>query len=551
MTPFARFAPARLALAVGLALAATVVPVAQSRAASPAVVLTIDPSARHPISPYVYGLNRASPTAGPVAYAGLERAGGNRWTAYNWENNASNAGSDYNYQNDTYLGEGAPAEPVVRFLAADQALGIASIVTVPMQGLVAADTNGPVPTDHPPDAKRFKEVVYQKSTLSTDKFTTSPSVTDPFVYVDEFVWTLDKKLAGAGIFSKSPKRAPVYVELDNEPELWNSTHLEIQGPNRVKSDLYIEHTLRLARALKAQFPDMVIFGPANYGFYGLYSWQGEFSATPGGRDWFVDRYARAVHAASGAAQRPLVDVYDVHWYPEATDAQGHRVTQLPGPLLSDEQVQAIVQNPRSYWDTSYTERSWVSQSLGGPVNLLGRLAEKVEAGNPGMKLAVTEYNPGGGKHIAGAIAEADTVGIFGARGVFAACLWPLGGEEPYIAAGLRAFRNFDGAGGNFGDISLGARSSNVEAVSVYASADSSRPGRQVVVAINRSAAAREASIVGLKAGASAQMYRLTHASGLRGGAIVPEPVVGKVAVQADLKVVLPALSVTTLEIQER
>jgi hypothetical protein len=36
----------------------------------------------------------------------------------------------------------------------------------------------------------------------------------------------------------------------------------------------------------------------------------------------------------------------------------------------------------------------------------------------------TEYNNGGGEHIAG-IAQADNLGIFGAQGVFAAALWPL------------------------------------------------------------------------------------------------------------------------------
>jgi len=34
---------------------------------------------------------------------GSLRAGGNRFTAYNWENNASNAGRDYMFQNDAYL----------------------------------------------------------------------------------------------------------------------------------------------------------------------------------------------------------------------------------------------------------------------------------------------------------------------------------------------------------------------------------------------------------------------------------------------------------------
>src|SRR4051812_48741799 len=53
------------------------------------------------ISPLIYGYNSIDdPAAQRVA---VLRAGGNRFTAYNWENNASNAGNDYMFQNDNYL----------------------------------------------------------------------------------------------------------------------------------------------------------------------------------------------------------------------------------------------------------------------------------------------------------------------------------------------------------------------------------------------------------------------------------------------------------------
>src|SRR5260221_8286825 len=65
------------------------------------------------ISPYIYGINPggqggvASPGLNQTPYNNLnltsERLGGNRWTAYNWTNNASNAGNDYLYENDGYL----------------------------------------------------------------------------------------------------------------------------------------------------------------------------------------------------------------------------------------------------------------------------------------------------------------------------------------------------------------------------------------------------------------------------------------------------------------
>ena len=160
--------------------------------------------------------------------ATLDRDGGNRWTAYNWETNASNAGSDFLYENDSYLSSSTvPAEAVRGFIAQDQNNGLASLVTVQMQGLVSGDESGPVSTSNPPDLSRFKTVVDKKSTASATPFTVTPPTSDANVYMDEFVWALNQKLPG--IFGASAAH-PTFINLDNEPELWNSTHLEIQGP---------------------------------------------------------------------------------------------------------------------------------------------------------------------------------------------------------------------------------------------------------------------------------------------------------------------------------
>jgi mannan endo-1,4-beta-mannosidase len=59
---------------------------------------------RHAISPFIYGYNGGSAADSPPGATWL-RLGGNRWTAYNWETNYSNAGSDWGpYSNDTYMG---------------------------------------------------------------------------------------------------------------------------------------------------------------------------------------------------------------------------------------------------------------------------------------------------------------------------------------------------------------------------------------------------------------------------------------------------------------
>jgi hypothetical protein len=516
-------------------------------AAAMSVTVTIDPAQTHAISPYIYGINDG--VTGVPADLTFARRGGNRWTAYNWETNASNAGNDYSYQNDNYLSSSAaPAEAVRSFIAGNQAGGMASLVTVQMQGLVAADESGPVSTGNPPDLARFKQVVNKKSSESAVPFTATPPTADAYVYMDEYLWTIDQLFAGQSIFGLRPTSQPVFAQLDNEPELWNSTHLEVQGPNPVTSDAYIAKTIGLAKALKDQFPDLVIFGPVHFGFGGIYNWQGELSATPSGGNWFPDKYLPAMKTASAAYGKPLVDVYDFHWYSEATDGGGNRITTLTGATLTDAQVQAIVQSPRSLWDATYTENSWITRVLGGPIDILGRLQSRIAAENPGMKLSITEYNNGGSQHIAGAIAQADNLGIFGAQGLFAANLWSLSSSEPYILAGFRAFRDFDGAQSSFGDTSLHAASSNLQNVAVYASADSTKPGRVVFVAINRSTTDQVTTINGQPLSGTAHLYQMTAATAAGQNPIRPVAAGTLMPTDSVLTVTLPPLSVTTIDV---
>jgi Glycoside hydrolase family 44/Fibronectin type III domain len=510
------------------------------------VTITVNPANTKPISPYIYGLNFYTGITGAPPQLTIDRAGGNRWTAYNWENNYSNAGSDYLYENDSYLDSStSPGDAVETFIAADHGLGMASIMTVQLQGLVSADNTGPVSVSSPPDLSRFKQVVDKKSTITPAAFTTSPSTSDAYVYMDEFVWAMDQK--SSGIFGASAS-IPTFVQLDNEPELWNSTHLEVQGSTPISSDNYITKTVNLTKAIKDQFPGVTIFGPVHYGFEGIYNWQGELSATPDGNNWFPDKYLPQIKTASDTYGKPLVDVYDFHWYSEATDGST-RVTNMTGSTLTAAQVQAIVQSPRSLWDPTYKENSWITNNvLGEPIKLLPRLQAKIDSEFPGMKIAITEYENGGDNHIAGTIAQADNLGVFGSQGVFAATLWPLS-NVPYVLAGFRAFRGFDGGTAHFGDTSLETTSSNIANVSAYASSDSTVPGRLVFVLINRSTSSQVTAVTGATMSGTASFYQMT-ATTAQGQSPIHPVLVQQMPVSGNsMTIVLPALSVTTVDVQ--
>jgi hypothetical protein len=527
------------------------------------VTITIDPTKSKPISPYIYGTNFYSGNTSPQPNFTFDRDGGNRWTAYNWINNGSNAGSDYHYENDNYLCNGScnasiPAEAVRTFIAADHTAGLGSLVTFQMQGYVSVDTatvQVPMPF---PNLTYFRPVVSKKSSVSNVPFTLTPppATTDNNVYMDEFAWALDQKFSGLNIFGSNPAH-PTFISLDNEPDLWSSTHQEIQGATNVSSANFIAKTVTLSSALKdlkvpnpTQFSNVVIFGPVNYGFNGIYGWQGDptLSPTPNGADWFADKYLAGIKAASTTYGAPLVDVYDFHWYSEATDGTT-RVINMTGSTLTDAQVQAIVQSPRSLWDPTFTENSWITGVLGGPINILGRLQTKIAANNPGMKLSITEYENGGFNHIAGTIAQADNLGIFGSEGLFAANFWPPSGTYSNTLAGFRAYRDFDGAGSNFGDTSLQSNSTDVASVVVYASTDSTVPGRVVFVAINRSNAPKVTAITGQALSGTAHLYQMNAASAQGQNPVQPVSMGTMAASGSSLTITLPAYSVTTIDVQ--
>ena len=99
-----------------------------------------------PISPYVYGINSQKEEGTGVT---VRRMGGNRQTGYNWENNASNAGNDYNHQSDEwsctamgYTDCGVPGAQFVDFARENKTLGAETVATIPIVDYVTADKKG-------------------------------------------------------------------------------------------------------------------------------------------------------------------------------------------------------------------------------------------------------------------------------------------------------------------------------------------------------------------------------------------------------------------------
>jgi hypothetical protein len=497
------------------------------------------------ISRFIYGLNGWDPSVRPANLT-LSRSGGNRMTAYNWETNDSNAGADFQNQNDTFLGGGnVPNGAVKPGLEAARAAGAGMLVTMPLIGFVSADHNGggDVALSGPNYlATRFRVSSPRKGA----PFVLAPVTTDGFVYQDEYVNFLDKTYPGAFAAANNP----IMISLDNEPDLWQSTHARLRGDGTVGSQAgttatyaeMVQRTVAYADAAKDIVPAAQIFGPVNYGWQGMVRFQD--AADHMNRD-FLEFYLAQMAVAEATTGHRLVDVLDVHWYPEATgvNASGG-TTRVTDDNIDAGVVAARKQAPRSLWDSTYTETSWITGCCsGGPIRLLPRLREKISANYPNTKLAITEYNYGGPNHISGGIAQADVLGVFGREGLYAATLWRLSATNSFIYGGFESFRNYDGVNGSFGDTSIRATNTDAAAASVYASVNAGSAGRMVIVAINKADTAQTAGIAVSHTVQfhTAQVYTLTSANP------VPQR-------RADINITLtnafqysmPANSVTTL-----
>ena len=134
-----------------------------------------------------------------------------------------------------------------------QAAGAAVLLTVPIVDYVSADKSpggrrapradgGPDPNYLP---TRFKQNVAAKGAA----FQNPPDTTDDSVYEDEMVnW-----------FAQTEPTEPVRFLLDNEPDLWSSTHAEVHPVPVTYAEL-VQRNMTFATAIKAVLPSVDVVG---------------------------------------------------------------------------------------------------------------------------------------------------------------------------------------------------------------------------------------------------------------------------------------------------
>jgi hypothetical protein len=269
-------------------------------------------------------------------------------------------------------------------------------------------------------------------------------------------------------------------ELDNEPTWWDKTHRDVH-PLPFTYDEVTEKGLKVAKAIKTADPTAEVSGPViDYWLTYFYSkqdlksiqqhgWNVATGATDRkahGNVPLIEYYLRAFKAAQDADPKHtrLLDYVDIHTYFAAGDA-------MLKPAGNSRQQRAVIESTRVFWDPTYTNylfRNPDNFMLAAAPEVIPRMKRWVAANYPGTKTAITEYNWGGQEHISGAVAQADILGIFGREGLDLGALWqPPELDSPSMFA-FKIYRNYDDAGGAFGDESVAATSADQGKLAVYA-----------------------------------------------------------------------------------
>ncbi|MBK8807577.1 MAG: hypothetical protein IPO21_13445 [Bacteroidales bacterium] len=427
------------------------------------------------ISPYIYGLNHSTGEAFPD-YVKALRLGGNRWSGYNWENNASNAGKDLNNISDAYLNGGSgvnskPANAITQHLIPAKKNKQFVLATLPLAGYVAADFKGAVSTSEIAPSARWKKVISRKG----EPFTLSPDLKDSAVYIDEFVNFMVKTQGSSNEFGLNA------YSICNEPDFWSSTHPRLRYRKPVTYKELITGAIEYGKIVKELDSNAMIFGPTtatwnNLNHLDFAADRQEYSKYK----WFVDAYLDSIAKASNVAGVRLLDVFGFNYYPETTSG-GQRIiwSGVPSIDTSEGICAARLQAPRSMWDNNYVEVNPYNPVTA--MNIIPKLKQSIDTYFPETKIAITEFEYGAEYHISGGLVLVDLLGVWGREGLFLATKWH--GLDIYSELAYKLYLNYDGNSNEYGNLALKSVNSNDSLVSTFASLDEN--GKLHIIIVNK------------------------------------------------------------------
>ncbi len=518
--------------------------------AKAAVKVSFNP-ARHAISPYIFGTNWGP--ASSVADLGVtvRRWGGNRTTKYNWKDDVDSAGSDWFFLNGYAKPPGTPEaqKDYSAFIKETLAGGAEVNFAIPISDWIAKR--------HPDDKGRYCS--YPTSLYPQQEKTDGQGCGNGRKPNGDFIWDNDPNLgmtkntpelqrefvqAVVKQFGPAAKGGVEFYSMDNEPGLWMHTHRDAL-PRGISAEQLAELNIRYAGAVKSADPTAKIIG---FGAWGVLELAGSnVDHLPGGADPHKrqgeqgrpeDRYReRKKHGGDSQLvyllkrfkqaeieqKKRLVDVVDIHWYPElyGKTSKGEKkrvIDDVPyDAAFAKLQWEAL----REWYDASFEPsaelESWthgdLAEKLWTPHHpVIPALKKLIEANYPGTKLAINEYDTGSPEHYHGALIRAAALGIFMQEDLYMAQNWHQTDAKKFTYFAQKLYGNFDDKGSRVRGKFVPSKSTSEDLLS-YAAQDGAR---FMVVLINKNPSQAFAATLELPVAATDyRSYTLVESAGLR------------------------------------
>jgi hypothetical protein len=296
-----------------------------------AVEIQVDLSkGRRPISPYIYGRNNnvsdapSSPmsAANVTLYndAGLRMTrdgGGNNSTKYNWRRKIT---SHPDWYNNVYAHDWDFAAQSIQ-----QRLPLtAGLFTLQLLGKAASNTQ-----NNYPDFGDGSNA--SKNWAGGGGPTPTPHDGNPDLYLMD--WPADSTTAILDFWFRPAAQGGLgldstrfrYWNMDNEPEVWNSTHDDVVK-DTITAEAYMAKYFAVAKLARQKFPGIKLVGPVFTNEWQWWNWNNHFVGGLPWMEYFIKRVAQE-QVASGLR---LLDVLDFHYYQgaNANATDEHLVTQL-------------------------------------------------------------------------------------------------------------------------------------------------------------------------------------------------------------------------------
>jgi uncharacterized protein (TIGR03437 family) len=481
----------------GICLFAAISLHALSLCAQSAPTLAVDANAnRHPISPYIYGINEyADSGLASIMHIPVRRFGGDATTSYNWQIDVSNAASDWYFVNGLQTSGSTASLPdgssFDLFHEADLQTGTVSLSTISLMDWTPKDSTSCSFSVAKYGAQQHVDPYLPNCGNGILTSNGDQIVNDPNDAYEPMAQTFEQDWVAYLMKRYGPGNAGGVTlwSMDNEPEWWYGVHIDIYQTAASYDDM-LARNMKLAQGVKSVDPTALVTGPVAAGwpgyFYSRVDMDSGWDTAPyqywdnptdqkahGGVPW-VEYYLQQMKQFEQQHGYRLLDVVDIHGYitPDTLNTWSSQNNDAPG----DTALETLrMTSTRALWDPNYIVPNATpgdneydaNGNLTAP-QLIPRMHQWVDQNYPGTKLAITEYMWHALSSITGAIAQADILGIFGQQALDYGTLWgPPTPTDPGAFA-FKIFLNYDGNGSQFGSTSVSATTSDPDTLSIYA-----------------------------------------------------------------------------------